>query len=530
MAECLFEPLVRLRLPDLTIEPAAARRWVVAPLGEGERYTFFLRREGRWSNGDPVTAGDFVYAWRRAMLPDFASQYVNLMWVITGARPFYDWRQQVLRDYGQQGEGRSPEAAERLWAQAVERFQQTVGLRAVDERTLQVDLVRPTHYFLELCAFATFMPVHRKTVDQRVAGPDPLSGQLKQEPWLAPGQLVSNGPYVLADRKIKTYLLLKQNEHFWNRPVMGNRSILERIIENEQTALLAYDRHEVHWLPDIPTTKPLAADLAGSARCDVHLFPGAGTYYYLFNCAPNRPDGSANPLADGRVRRALSMAIDRKKIVTSVTRLNQPVATTFTPPGSVPGYVPPAEAGVRFDPEQARKLLAEAGHVGGEGLDRLSILYNTAGGHEQIAQFVQQAWRDQLGVQVSLEGVEKKVFSDRRQNHQFTIARGGWFGDYRDATTFLDLYLTASGQNDGGYSNPAFDRLLDAAAVERDPGRRLELLREAEALMLAEQPIAPLFQYVQMELFDPDRVTGLFPNPWHRRRLELVRVVGQQAR
>ena len=527
IAECLYEPLVKFNVPSLDMVGGVAERWEVEPTEQGERYTFDLRADAKWSNGDAVTAHDFVYAWRRAMMPDFAAQYFNLMWVIEGAREFYDWRQEQLLNYESQN-NKTPEAARQLWQEAVERFASTVGIKAADDHTLVVHLERPTPYFLELCAFATFMPVHRETVEKFVEGPDQTTGRMRQQAWVSPGRVVCNGPYVLSERKIKEYLLMNANPHHWNRAAMGNGSILERIIENTQTALLAYDQGEVHWLPDIPTAKSLAADLIAANRTDVHVFPAAGTYYYLFNCHPKLPDGSTNPLADSRVRRALSMTIDRKRIVESVTRMNQPVAHTFTPVGAVPAYEPPAVAGARFDPDRARRLMLEAGFADHSMLKGLSILYNTGQGHEQIAQFIQQSWRTHLDVHVELEGIEKKVFGDRRRKHHFTISRGGWFGDYRDPTTFLDLFRTGGGQNDGQYSNPQFDRLLDQAVFERDPKRRMAILREAETLVLNDQAVAPLFQYVEMQIFDTARVEGLAPNAWHHRRLELVRVVSKQ--
>ena len=523
VAECLYEPLVKFDIQGRNVVAGVAERWDVDPTEQGEEYTFHLRADAGWSNGDPVTSHDFVYAWRRAMLPDFAAQYFNLMWIIDGAREFYDWRNEQLLDYEKRND-RSADVAQELWQEALARFEQTVGLWAPNDHTLVVHLKRPTPYFLELCAFATFMPVHRATVDTFIEGPDPATGRMKQRPWVVAGQVVSNGPYVLSERKIKEYLLMKANPHYWSRSAMGNSSILERIIENAQTALLAYGQGEIDWLPDTPIAKSLAADLVAAGRSDVHVVPRAGTYFYRFNCATQLPDGSKNPLGDPRVRRALAMSIDRKRIVESVTRMEQPVANAFTPVGEVPGYDPPVDAGARFDPERAGKLLSEAGYADRSLLKGLSILYNTGQGHEQIAQFVQQSWRTHLKIHIELEGIEKKVFSDRSREHRFTIARGGWFGDYRDPTTFLDLFRTGGGQNDGQYSNPQFDRLMDQAMFDRDPGKRMAILREAEALMLREQAVAPILQYVELEIFDERRVTGLALNAWHRRRLDLVRV------
>ncbi len=522
VAECLFEPLVRMELPAMTVGPATAERWQISD--DGLAYTFFLREDAKWSNGDPVKASDFIYAWRRALMPDLAADYTQLFWCIEGAEDFFYWRQQQIEAYAVDKAGQNPDEARRLLDEALERFKETVGVSTPDDHTLVIKLDRPTPYFLELCAFITFSPVHEKTVSNQVSM-DPETGTLIQDPyWTRPDRLVCNGPYVLQRRRFQRDLQLVLNEHYWNRAAMGNRSIMELIVRDPQTQLLMYERGEVDWLPSIPSTGSLAADLVDEQRDDAHLTPAAGTYFYNFNCQQTLADGSPNPLADARVRRALSMTIDRNAIVEQVTRLNQPVARTFVPLGALPAYDPPVESGIDFDPEAARSLLAEAGYPGGKRLTGLSILYNTGSGHEMIAQQIARTWQQELGVVVTLEGLEVSVFGDRLKNHDFTIARAGWFGDYLDPTTFLDKFKTGNGNNDGAYSNRRFDKLLRQAAEELDPAKRMKILREAEALMLGEQPIAPIYQYVTLHLFRPDRVKDMHLNPWNFRRLEFVRV------
>jgi oligopeptide transport system substrate-binding protein len=261
-----------------------------------------------------------------------------------------------------------------------------------------------------------------------------------------------------------------------------------------------------------------------SDRPDVHLVPMAGTYFYNFNCLPRFADGTENPLHDWRVRRALSMAIDRRTIVAQVTRLNQPVARSFIPPLALPDYQPPVDEGATYEPEVARQLLAEAGYPGGEGLEGLSILYNTGFGHENIAQVIARTWEQDLGVVVTLEGVESRVFGDRLKTQQFAIARAGWFGDYRDATTFLGKHVTGDGNNDAAWSNPQYDALMTEASTERDRQRRTELLESAEAILLQRQPIAPIFHYADVQVFDPDVMRHYRPNPWAFRRLDRVTI------
>lgn len=516
VAECLFETLVRVGVPSAQIEPGVASAWEVSD--DRLTYTFHLRPDARWSNGDSVRASDFLFAWRRALMPDFAADYSQLLFRIEGAEAFFKWRQTELAAGVASGKA-TP------WADIVAKFDATVAARAVDPQTLVVKLAQPTPYFLELCAFVTFGPNHAASLEPLLQ-PDPKSGMYRIDSgyWSDPKRLVGNGPYLLARRRFRQDLLMTQNPHYWDKASMGNRSILERIIENPQTALYAYDNGQAHWLPDIPTSSAIAADLLKQGRKDVIASPWAGTYFYNLNCRPTLADGRKNPLADARVRRALSMAIDRKALVEQVTRMNQPVAKTFIPPGCLPGYDAPVDAGVGFDPEGARKLLAEAGYRGGAGLKGLSILYNSGRGHENIAQPIKRSWEEHLGVVVTLEAQEGKSFSERLKKHSYTIARASWMGDYRDATTFLDKFRSENGNNDAAWKSPEYDALLDRAATEPDAPARLGILRQAEALMLADQPIAPLYHYVTLHVFDPAKVRGIEPNPWNFRRLERVRV------
>lgn len=516
IVELMFEPLVRYRLPELAIEPATAEAWTVSD--DQRTYTFTLRPDARWSNGDPVTAHDFVYAWRRALTPDFAADYSQLLFAIDGAQAYFDFRAAQLAAF------KPGSDAATLWQQARDHFDATVGVRAVDDRTLEVRLHTPVPYFLELCAFATFAPVHAASVERKVTI-NPDSGLLVQDPtWTRPGEVHCNGPYVMTRRRFKRDLLLEANPYYHSRDTLGPGSILEKIVTDKQLQVLIYDQGGADFVPDVPSASQLAADLAAAGRSDVHLTPAAGTYFYSFNCLPQRRDGAANPLHDARVRRALSLAIDRQTIVEHVTRMNQPVARSFVPPGALPGYDPPVDAGPTYDLDEARRLLAEAGFPDGRGLTGLSILYNTGHGHETIAQQIQRSWAQHLGVAVDLEGVESSVFGARLRRQDYTIARAAWFGDYRDPATFLDKYHSAGGNNDAKYHRPEYDALLAQAGAESDPVARMAIFRDAEAMMLADAPIAPIYQYLELRLFRPEQVTGLHLNAWDFRRLDQVTV------
>ncbi len=528
--ECMYETLVGVSTETLKLEPSAASKWEISE--DKLTYTFHIRPQAKWSNGDPLTAHDYIYAWQRAMLPDHNTQYATMHMHIKGAKAFHEKRVADLKSFAA-GSTRTVEAATELWKQTLADFDANVGLKALDDKTLVVTLEKPTAYFLDLIAFNTYAPVHRKSVEESISiDPD---GPLKIDAsyFSNPQRAIVNGPYVLSQRNFKEYTLLTANPHYWAKDQMGNQSILVRVIENENTALLEYNQGNAHWLPDIPTTSPLAADLVQQQkegkRKDVHMELGAGTYFYHFNCQPQYK-GKDNILADPRVRRALSMAIDRKTLVEKITRLNQPIALTMTPLNVVVGgYKPPVEAGVGFDPDGAKKLLAEAGFPDAKGFPTdMKISYNTGSRHEIIAQQIQQDWEKILGVKVALEGAEKSQIMEIRRDHNFTITRGGWYGDYPDPTTFLEQFLSGDGHNTSAYSNPKYDELYRAAEKESDEAKRFALFREAEAILLSDQPIAPIYQYVHINIYDKDKVKNLNTNPWNYRQFHAVKVIKDQ--
>ncbi|MEM1028095.1 MAG: peptide ABC transporter substrate-binding protein, partial [Planctomycetota bacterium] len=474
----------------------------------------------KWSNGDPVKASDYVYGWSRALLPDLAADYAGLFFCIAGAEDFFTWRSEQLAGFA-----KSTQSAQGLWEESQRRFAQTVGLEAVDDRTIRVRLREPTAYFNELVAFAAFMPIHQDSASAFMEL-DPEVGMwtMRSAYFSDPANLVSNGAYKLTEWTFKRRMILDQNPHYWNKAAMGNTRVVMEVNSDEGNALLNYKQGKYDWFPNLSTSSPQTPELVSSGRADVHAAAAAGTVFYVFNCRPMLDDGQPNPMADARVRRAFAMSVDRDLIVTSITRLNEPTATTMTPVGVIPGYDPPTDAAPPYDPDAARQLLAEAGYPNGDGLSGLTILYNTEAPHEKLAAALANMWQKELGVTIQLDGVEKSRFRQRRKNGGFTISRGNWYGDYRDPTTFLDLYRSNDGNNDTKYNNPKYDRLLKEAANQIDPAERFATLRQAEAVMLADAPIIPLHQPIVMELFDPSKVKNLHPNAWNYRKLEAISV------
>lgn len=560
-AQVLFEGLVRhdVFTTGYEIKPAMAERWEVSP--DGLEYTFYLRENAKWSNGEPVTAGDFVYSWRRALLPDTASDYTGLFQTIDGSIAFYEWRVKALEDF------RPSQDAMALWRETERKFDEMVRLKALDDRTLWVRLEQPTPYFLDLCAFGVFYPVYPPLVRQYETI-NPRTGRLEaQHGWTKPPRLVSNGPFKLTVWRFKRDMRMEKNEHYWNKDAIAIDSILSPSVSDGNAAVLAFTTGTVDWVSDV--TPPYKADMLArkmqfyeehreeyerlkamgldqfeidrrlppDPRKNIHAIPAFGTYWWNFMCTPHLADGRPNPFADARVRRAFAMVIDKRAIVDEVRRIGEPVATTIIPPGSIGGYQSPAGlkciSDFRTSEEraewisQARRLLAEAGWPNPAEFPTVELLFNKDAGHDLIAQAIGRNWEEFLGVSVTLAQKEVKVFRDDLKEGRFMTSRAGWYGDYGDPTTFLDLSRSTDGNNDRKYRNPHYDALLDQAKIELDPVRRMEILQECERIIMEEDlPMVPIFHYVTLYLFDANKFTGLNPHPRADQHLHHIDIFG----
>jgi oligopeptide transport system substrate-binding protein len=546
VARILFEGLVKndTFTWDYAPRPGVAASWDISD--DGLTYTFHLRRDARWSNGAPVTAGDFVYAWRRAILPDVGSDYFKLFQLVDGAQEFYEWRTAALKNFR-----KGQDDAAELWRETERTFTKLVGMRAIDDRTLEIRLVRPTPYFLDVCAFAVAYPVYPPLVRQ-YEKVDPRTGELKIESgWTKPPLLVSNGPFKLVQWRFKRDMRLERNEHYWNPGAIAIDSINIPSVEDPNAAVLAFTSGGVDWVSDVtpPYRGDILADkqafyaehaaevaalraqgldqleidrrLPDDPRAHIHAIPAFGTYFYNFNCQPTLQDGRDNPFHDPRVRRAFAMAIDKKRIADEVRRLGEPVAGCLTPPGSIGGYESPK--GVPFDPPAARALLAQAGFPDPSAFITVEILFNKDAGHDLIAQAIAKDWQEYLGVPVALVQREIKVFRNDLKKQNYMVSRAGWYGDYGDPTTFLELSRSTDGNNDRKYANPEYDALLDRASAERDPAARLRILEEAERMIVERDlPMVPIFHYSNIQLFDAHRLSGISTHPRQEQNMYLV--------
>lgn len=459
----LFEGLVREDPRDLHPVPGVAERWEIS--SNGLTYTFFLRPDARWSNGAPVTAGDFVQSWRRILTPSLGADNANMLDVLQGAEAF---RRGSTTDFSQ------------------------VGARADGDRTLIVTLARPAPEFLSRLTHWAWLPLYLP--DIAANGPVYERGNR----WAESGRLIGNGAFVLKSWRPDQEIVVEKSPTYWDAARVRLRAIHfypTDVLDAEERAFRTGQLHITDALP-LGKIEPYRQQTPSLLRIDPYL----ATYYYCFNT--RRP-----PLNDARVRRALGLAVDRQAIVDKILRGGQAPAPAFTPPG-IGDYAPPADFTTDF--AKARRLLAEAGYPGGAGLPPLELLYNSSENHRLIAEAVQEMWRRELGVKVQLTNQENKVVLAARSAGDFQIIRGDWVADYIDPSTFLDVWRGKSGTNYSGWSDAGYDALLAQAESTADPAARNRLFREAEHILLKSAPFIPIYYYSHVYLIQPS-VHGWFP-------------------
>ncbi|MEQ1861489.1 MAG: peptide ABC transporter substrate-binding protein [Chthoniobacteraceae bacterium] len=451
-------------------QPGVAERWEISP--DGRVYTFHLRKNARWSNGDTVTAHDFAWSWRRALLPENAAEYAYQLHYIRNARAFNEGK---IADFAQ------------------------VGVRVPDDFTLEVTLENPTPFFLDLCAFATLVPVHRATVE-------------KYSDWSSnPEHHVGNGAFTLKEWRLFDRLRLVKNPTYWNADAVKLNSIDVLPAQRPNTAFNFY----ATGVADLMMDKGLAPTSLMEAlkkRPDFHSAPFLGNYFFRFNC-------TRGPFKDARVRRAFSLAIDRKLLTEKITRAGELPAWSFVPPGAGNNYQPPDPPDATLkdgqpQPARARQLLADAGFPDGKGFPIFYYLYRADSDLDQdIAVELQAMFQKTLGVTMLLARQEWTVYLNSQSKLDYDICRSSWVGDYNDPNTFMDMFVTNGGNNRTGWSNKAFDDAIAAAASEPDVAKRDEIFRVAERILVHDEaPIVPLYYYVGIQFYDAGRLGGLEPN------------------
>jgi oligopeptide transport system substrate-binding protein len=475
VVQSVFEGLTRYNPANAAPEPGLARRWEISP--DGKTYTFLLRTNAQWSTGGTITAHDVVYSWFRVLDPMTAADYVGNLFYVKGAEDFHLGKN---------------------------RDTNSVAIKALDDFTLRVELINPTPFFLDLCAFGTFAVVPRAAIEKH------------GDQWLKARPLPCSGAYELVSWRLNDRIRVKKNRFYWDAANVAVNSADFLPISSQNTAINLFVNREVDIIWDKETIPTELVDVL-SRRSDFHRFNYLGTYFFRINVT--RP-----PFNDVRVRKALVLAIDRARIA-DVLMGSGNVTNHLVPPG-LPNYTSPQ--GLDFNPGLARQLLREAGFPDGNAFPRFEYLFNSSRDHEKIAVQVQDIWKRELGIHMELRPVEWKVYLNAQSSLDYDLARSAWIGDYADPNTFLDLFLDTNPNNRTGWKNGKYDELLRTANATPDLVARAKLLQEAEAILIRDElPVIPIYIYVGYNMFDPQVIHGIHneQNPRDEHPLRAIRKI-----
>ena len=440
-----------------------AESWSISE--DGKEYIFNINENARWSNGDPVTANDFVWSWQRILTASLGSQYPDMLYYLVGA---YEYHNGLTDDFSE------------------------VGVKAIDQKTLKVNLKNPTPFFLGLLSHYSTWPVHKETV-LKYGDIDDRNGE-----WTRPGNFVCNGPFQLKSWELNNKIVVEKNPYYYDASIVKLNEIHYYPVSNVMTEDRMFRAGQLHLTSTLPSQKcPIYIEENPNLRIDPYM----GTYFYRINT-------NHEALKDVRVRKALAYSIDRELLVNKVTKCGQIPAYSFTPPGSN-GYEPKTQ--IPFDPELAKSLLEDAGYSDENPFPKLEILFNTNEDHRKIALAIQQMWQVNLGIEIELVNQDWKVYLNREMIGDFQISRAGWIGDYEDPNTFLDLMRPNRGNNKTGWENKEYDELVEKANTINNQSERYEMLYKAEEILIDNMPIIPLYTYVRSYQLSPD-VKGFNPH------------------
>lgn len=427
--------------------PGTAERWDISP--DGLKYKFHLRANAKWANGDPVTAHDFEYTWKSVLSPELGSKYADQLYYIKNGEAYN--KRKISADQ--------------------------VGIKALDDRTLEVTLERPTPYFLFLTTFFTYLPVHKKTVE---ANPN----------WNAdPKTIIGNGPFKMTSWVHNSKIEMVKSDTYWNKGVVKTEKLELYLSDNRKTVADMFDNKQIDTADLAPPPSEYARLMKDGT---MKTMPFISVYHYMFNVT--KP-----PLDNPKVRKALALAVNRQAIIDHVAKGGEKPSLAWIPYG-----LPDARPGEDFrktggdffkdnDIETARKLLAEAGYPDGKGFPTLSMLYNTSDLHKAIAEAIQEMWKKNLGINVTLLNQEWKVYLQSRATGDFELARREWIGDYLDPMTNFDMMTSKNGNNNTRWGNAKYDELIDIAKRSMDPNVRMQAMHEAEKILMDEMPFVPIY-------------------------------------
>lgn len=481
ITKALFDGLTKLDPRHAEPIPAIAERWDISP--DGRTYTFHLRSNAIWSTGEPITSADVVWSWFRALSPATAGDYAGQLFYIKGAEAWYNG---TITNTDQ------------------------VGIHALDDRTVRVELNSPLAFFLELCSFPTLAVVPRRAIEQY------------GDRWLHAEPLPTSGAFTLGAWRVNDKVRLLRNPRYWDAANTASGIIDVLPTASPNTALNLYETGvaDIVWDKDLVPTELM--DVLAQ-RPDFHSFNYLGTYYYRFNVT--RP-----PFDDARVRLAFALATDKQRIIDKLTKGAEKVATHYVPDG-VANYTSPE--GLSYDPEKARQLLAEAGYPSGQGFPRVNYtFFGAAGGgaklHGKVGIELQQMWRDALGIEVELRQIERKVFYSSQSKLDYDMSMSSWIGDYNDANTFLDMFMSNSGNNRTGWKNDRYDALIREANQQTDLKKRAEIFRQAEMILVVDEPpIVPLYFYAGFNYYDPNKIGGIWQNILDEHPMQYIYKIGR---
>ncbi|MHB8107259.1 MAG: peptide ABC transporter substrate-binding protein [Candidatus Cryosericum sp.] len=476
----VFDGLTRLDSKSVP-QPAIAKSWTISK--DGKTYLFTLR-DAYWTNGTPVTAYDFEYAWKRALSPELASAYAWQAYYIYGGEAFNTSIKVGSQYYAQAVDAKGNPLTKTVGGKVVPvpdtakeiDPSKNVGVRALDAKTLKVYLQSPTAYFLSLTAFPTYMPVCKAVVSANGKWTSDLTNY------------VTDGPFTLTQWSHNNKMVFEKSPTYWDRNSVKLTKITYLMVEDESTALSMYQSGQL----DASSTVPLSELPRLVASGDVRILPYLATLFYRVNV-------TKAPFNDARVRRALLLAINRKSITQSITRGGQVPALAIVPNG-MPDALPGSDfrtLGGSFykddDIATAKALLAQAGYPNGKGFPSFSLLFNTSDLTKTICEAIQQMWKKNLGITCTLRNEELGVFVDDLIHMNFNLALVQWTGDYMDPSTFLYMFVTGGGSSHTGWSNKAYDALVAKAKATVDPKARMAALHAAEKILMTEVPILPIY-------------------------------------
>ncbi len=447
----IFEGLTRVNQDG---EPENAMASDIQISDDQKTYTFTIRDGAKWSNGDPVTAQDFEYAWKWVLNPDSPdTDYAYQLYPIKGA-------QAAKEDGGSMDD---------------------IGIKAEDDQTLVVELNQPTPYFLQLTAFHTYYPVNKSVVE----GKDEWAVNVTDD-------YVTNGPFTIESWEHKSQIVLKKYADYWDAENVNLETINMYMIEDEATELKMYENGELDWAGSPTGSIPLAAIPSLKEDNSLNISPKAGVYYYSFNT-------EVEPFNNVNIRKAFALAVNRQGIVDNITKGEQTPAMALVPTSiweeNEEGYFKDN------DVEKAKEYLEKGKEeLGIDELPVVKVTYNTDEGHAAIAQAVQDMWRENLGVEVELNNEEWNVFLDTMGEGNYQVGRMGWIADFNDAINFLEIFQTVGGNNYTNWESEEYSDLLEKSRTETDPAARKEILREAEQIFMDELPLAPIYFYTNLWL------------------------------